>query len=112
MTIHAEDDEFKMKVADTIMKLRLTSDTSHEHAAGSEHLQDAINHFTDAIQLFLNALSQFMFYHNDKSVILNPMCQHHFVKVWYHGMKPLTIFTVTVNKGMYVQCYSIDYLAI
>ena len=96
------DDKFKMKVADTVMELRLTSDKSHENAAGSEHLQDAINHIIDAFKHFLNALKHFVFYHNDKSVILNPMCQHYFVKVWYHGTKPLTTFTVSVDEGSYI----------
>ena len=108
LTIHsAVDDKFKMKVADSVMELRLTSDKSHENAAGSEHLQDAVNHIIDAFKHCLNALKHFVFYHNGKSVILNPMCRHHFVKVWYYGTKPLTTFTVSVDEGsqLYIAIY-------
>lgn len=103
MILDSEDDEFKFKVADTIMEFRLSGDKSHEHARPSEHLEDvfhhicdAIQHIYDAIQHCANAISHFIFNHNYKRVELNPIGQH-FVMVLYHGSKPMAAFTITVE---------------
>ena len=97
VSVHAEEDEIKITVADT-------GDKSHEHITGLvEHLLAAFSHFIDGIKHCRNALSQSVFYHDDKSVRLNPIGQHHKVKVWYHGTKPSTFVNVTVKeKGMYI----------
>ena len=106
VTIHSNDDEFKMKVADTIAKLLPSGDRSHENAAGSEHLQDAFNHFNHFIQHSLDAFSYYFapyrIHSYDKSVKLNPI-EKQFVKVCYHGSKSTGVFTVTVqDKGSYM----------
>ena len=104
VSVHAEEDELKMRVADTA----ITGNKPHEHATGLEHLQAAFSHITDAIQHFRNALNQFASYHNDKSVRLNSIGQHHFVKVWYHGTKQSSFVTVTVKENGMYSIYTCD----
>ena len=87
-----------MRIADTIAELRQNSDASHEHDTFVERLQDISKDITDVIQHGLDALSHFIFYHDDKSVKLNPIGQH-FVRLCYRGSKPDTVFSVTVNDG-------------
>ena len=88
-----------MKIADTIAELSPNS-TSHEHYSLYERLQDIWKDINDVIQQCLDALSHFVFYHDDKSVELNPIGQH-FVRVRYYGATPsTTTFSVTVNDSM------------
>ena len=79
-----------MRTADTVAEIRPNNAISHEHGI-VEHLQDNIQHFWDDV-------NHFVFFHDDKSVELNPIDQH-FVRVYYHGSKPYTTFSVTVNDG-------------
>ena len=108
VTLHSNDNEFRMKVANTIVELLSSGDKSHDNAAGSEHLQDALNHFIDAIKHSRDALYYFASYriHNyDRSVKLNSINKQ-FVKVCYHGPKPAADFTVTVqDTGIYASIY-------
>jgi len=90
VTIHSEDDKFKVTAADNIAKLKPSVDKSHEHTTATEHLQSAFNHVLDAF----NHLSYGNY--DDKSIKLNPIGKH-FVKVCYHGSKPAAVFTMTVQ---------------
>ena len=87
-----------MRIADTIAELRVNNDTSHKRDSLGERLQDICKDIIDVMQHCLDALSHFVFYHDEKSVELNPIGQH-FVKVCYYGSNPYTIFSVTVNDG-------------
>ena len=66
VTLHSNNDEFKMRIADTIAELRPNNDTSLEHDSLGERLQDICKDIYDVMQHCLDALSHLVFYHDEK----------------------------------------------
>ena len=101
LKILSEDKEFKMTVVYDAKPLSHTThagDSSHSSDSPFDHLIDAYYHLEHSFLHIIDALRKFIHYNDQKSVKLKPF-YHQYVRVCYHGPKPTTTFSVTLEEN-------------
>ncbi|XP_065919224.1 uncharacterized protein [Dysidea avara] len=74
-------------------------DSSHSSDSPFDHLIDAYYHLEHSFLHIIDALRKFIHYNDQKSVKLKPF-YHQYVRVCYHGPKPTTTFSVTLEENI------------
>ena len=100
LKISSAEREFRTSVAYDVKQLTHTThagDLSHSSVSPIDHLIDGYAHLIHFIQHMNDAVKMFFNYTDHMSVTLQPF-DHQYVRVCYHGPRPTTTFSVTLEK--------------